>query len=109
MPCAAYDKNGKLVMLIAKTADVMTGAKADKAIQHPDTRIIATCRCEAAHPGLADAVECDTSEADVISIYPPDELTAKRAIRQPNQPTPTPGGKRRIDADRARFRLTKRS
>ena len=60
MPCAAYDDNGKLVMVIAGPGEKPDRARNEAAVTHPETRIIMFCEYKDAHPGLADATECET-------------------------------------------------
>ena len=71
MPCAAYDDNGKLVMVIAGPGETPDTTRSEAAVTHPDTRIIMFCECKEPHQGLADATECETSETDAMVLFPP--------------------------------------
>ena len=71
MPCAAYDDNGKLVMVIAGPGEKPDRARNEAAVTHPETRIIMFCECKDAHPGLADATECETCETEAMVLIPP--------------------------------------
>ena len=90
MPTAVYNKNGKLVMSIAQYPGEMAEAEVDKAVTRPDGQVIAFCRCERAHPGLADAVECETVAKDVMVLYKndgaagwrPDDIEEKKPRRR---------------------------
>ena len=71
MPCAAYDDNGKLVIVIAGPGERPDRARSEAAVTHPETRIIMFCECKDAHPGLADATESETCETEPMVLIPP--------------------------------------
>ena len=54
-------------MTIAQYPGEMDEAKVDIAVARPDGQVIAFCTCERADPGLAEAVECETTAKDVVA------------------------------------------
>ena len=73
MPCATYDRNGKLLTVLAGPREMPDTAKFDAAVADPETKFAVICKCEDAHQGLADATECDTIHEGKVMVFRPDE------------------------------------
>lgn len=85
MPCATYDRTGKLTAVLAGPGETPDPAKIESAVTDPDTKFIVICSCEDAHHGIADASTCDTIYEDQVMVLRPDETPEIAADHRPRR------------------------